>query len=157
MHNANLVNYLQTHTILSALQPGYLDRLVAHATEIRLQKDDLLFRQGEPAEQFYVMKAGKMMVGVPAINGPALEVQELGVDDVIGWSWLIAPYKWTFEAKAQEDTTLIAFDGKAILAECEADPAMGFALMKIFASLMSSRLHASRMRMMQSWAPAGWA
>ena len=157
MHAANLVNDLQTRTILSALDSQQLKRLLGHAKEQRLLAGELLFSQGTAAEHFYVLREGTVQIRVPAINGPALDVQTLGADDVIGWSWLIPPYQWTFEARAQTDSTLLVFDGKAILQECEQDPALGYALMKIFAALMSRRLHAARRKLMDSWAPPGWA
>jgi CRP-like cAMP-binding protein len=89
--------------------------------------------------------------------GPALVVQVLGTDEVLGWSWLIPPYKWTFEALAESDSRVLVFDGKALLQLCESDHHFGYALMKRFTSLMSERLHAARIKMMDSWAPAGWA
>ncbi|MGB5652001.1 MAG: cyclic nucleotide-binding domain-containing protein, partial [Sedimenticolaceae bacterium] len=105
----------------------------------------------------YILREGSIKVEVPAINGPALEVQTLGAEDVLGWSWLIPPYRWTFEAKAQSDSRVLVFDGKALLQHCEKDNVFGYALMKRFTGLMSERLQAARMKMMESWAPAGWA
>lgn len=157
MEVAELVNELQTRTLLSALKPQQLAQLAAHARQRPLAAGEVLFRQGDPAEHFYVVRDGSVLVGVPAINGPALEVQQLGADEVLGWSWLIPPYRWSFEARAVVDSTLVEFDGKALLQACERDPALGYAVMKVFASLMSTRLHAARMRMMESWAPSGWA
>ncbi len=157
MQAANLAKYLQTHTILSALSAQQLAPLVAHTKEQHLSAGEVLFSQGDAAQHFYVLREGAVQIGVPAINGPALEVQALGADAVIGWSWLIPPYRWSFEAKAQSDASLVAFDGKAILQECEKDPALGYALMKVFAALMSQRLDAARIKMMESWMPPGWA
>ncbi|MBT8429144.1 MAG: cyclic nucleotide-binding domain-containing protein, partial [Gammaproteobacteria bacterium] len=117
----------------------------------------LLFRQEDPAEHFYILIEGSIQVEVPAIMGPALVVQTLGVDEVLGWSWLIPPYKWTFEAKAQSDSQVLVFDGKTLLQFCEKHTDFGYALMKRFTGLMSQRLHAARLKMMDSWAPAGWA
>ncbi|MBW4049057.1 MAG: cyclic nucleotide-binding domain-containing protein [Proteobacteria bacterium] len=157
MQAATLAKYLQTHTILSALSAQQLAPLVAHSKEQHLSAGEVLFSQGDAAQHFYVLREGAVQIGVPAINGPALEVQALGADAVIGWSWLIPPYRWSFEAKAQSESSLVAFDGKPILQECEKDPALGYALMKIFAALMSQRLDAARLKMMDSWMPPGWA
>ncbi|MGA8008416.1 MAG: cyclic nucleotide-binding domain-containing protein [Thiomonas sp.] len=157
MQAATTLQDVQQHTVLSALSAEHLARLMRYATEEQYAADDLLFRQDQSADAFYVVRSGEVLIGVPAINGPGVEVQTLRKHDVIGWSWLIPPYKWTFEAKMLGPTTLLRFDGKAILQECEQDSALGYALMKIFAGLMSVRLQAARLRMMESWAPAGWA
>ena len=75
----------------------------------------------------------------------------------MGWSWLISPYKWSFQAKAIEDADLLRFDGKAILTQCELDPKFGYELLKKFAELMSVRLDSARQKMMEEWNPAGFA
>lgn len=157
MSKDELVNYLQSHTIFSDLAPAHIEVLASHATVKAFAAGERLFRQQDPAEHFFILKTGAIKVEVPSINGPALEVQTLGADDVLGWSWLIPPYRWTFEAKAQSDSTVLVFDGKSLLQQCEKDCDFGYALMKRFTGLMSQRLHAARQKMMDSWAPAGWA
>jgi CRP/FNR family cyclic AMP-dependent transcriptional regulator len=94
---------------------------------------------------------------VPALVGPLLELQVLGDNQMLGWSWLIPPYRWNFSARAVEDTELLEFDGQAILARCEKDPKFGYELLKRFTTLMSERLNAARLKMMDQWNPPGFA
>ena len=94
---------------------------------------------------------------IPAVMGPSIEVQILSNNQVLGWSWLISPYQWHFQARAEEDCELLEFDGAALLAICEQDPKFGYQLLKRFAALMSERLDASRQKMMDEWNPAGFA
>lgn len=157
MSKDELVNYLRSHTIFSDLEPAHIEILANHAEEKVFAADDLLFRQGDAAENFYILVDGSIRIYVPSISGPALVVQVLGKDEVLGWSWLIPPYKWTFEARADRDSKVIAFDGKTLMQLCDKDTGFGYALMKRFTGLMSQRLHAARRKMMDSWAPAGWA
>ena len=157
MSQDELIKFLGSHTIFSDLSPAHIESLAKHGKEKAFAAGDLLFRQDEPAEHFYILMDGVIEVEVPSIMGPALLVQTLGADDVLGWSWLIPPYKWTFEAKAKRDSSVLEFDGKALLQACEQDTGFGYALMKRFTGLMSQRLHAARLKMMDSWAPAGWA
>lgn len=152
-----LKEYLQSHPVFAGLDPAHTEILAGHAEEKIFAGGDMLFRQEDPAEHFYILLAGSIQVEVPSIMGPALVVQTLGADEILGWSWLIPPYKWTFEAKADHESKVLVFDGKALLAHCESDHNFGYALMKRFAGLMSQRLHAARLKMMDSWAPAGWA
>jgi len=150
-------NYLRSHTIFSNLNPAHIEILVQHAQERSFVVGDMLFRQMDMAEHFYILMDGSIKVQVPAIMGPALVVQTLGASDILGWSWLIPPYKWTFEAKAELDSRVLVFDGKALLQHCETDNKFGYTLMKMFAGLMSERLNAARIKMMDSWSPPGWA
>ena len=94
---------------------------------------------------------------MPAIQGPALLIEHLGSGQVLGWSWLIPPYRWSFEARATEQTDMLEFDGARVLAHCEADPGLGYPVLKRFAQLMSERLLRARQSMLDAWNPPGFA
>ena len=157
MDQEKLLNYLVSHPIFTELTPEHLKILTQYAREKAIAKDELLFKQDDKAEQFFVVRKGSITVKVPSIYGPPLEVQTIGPDEVLGWSWLIAPYTWAFEATADSESQVLVFDGISVLSECEKQPEFGYALMKQFAGLMSERLAQARIKMMESWAPAGWA
>jgi len=155
--NQSIEDYLPTHAFFSGLDDSFMKFLSDSATELKIKKGDVLFRQGERADKFYLLRNGQMSVQVPALMGPTLEIQTLGEDQMLGWSWLIPPYRWNFQARALEDSDLLEFDGSAILARCEEDPKFGYELLKRFATLMSERLDAARQKMMDEWNPSGFA
>jgi CRP-like cAMP-binding protein len=122
-----------------------------------IKRGQILFRQGEKADKFYVIRSGCISIEMPSIMGPTLNIQNVGKDKVLGWSWLIQPYKWNFQTEAEEDSMLIEFDGAALLTQCEQEPKFGYQLLKKFAELMSVRLNAARQKMMDEWNPDGFA
>jgi len=150
-------DYLSTHTFFSGLDDSYRKFLSNSVTELQIKKGGVLFKQGDRADKFYLLRKGQVSVQVPALMGQSLEIQTLGEDQVLGWSWLIPPYRWIFLARAVEDSELLEFDGGAILARCEEDPKFGYELFKCFAALMSERLGAARQKMMDQWDPPGFA
>jgi len=150
-------DYLSTHPFFSGLDDSYREFLSNSATELQIKKGSVLFKQGDRADKFYLLRNGQVSVQVPALMGPSLEIQTLGEDQVLGWSWLIPPYRWNFLARAVEESDLLEFDGGAILARCEEDPKFGYELFKCFAALMSERLAAARQKMMDQWDPPGFA
>jgi CRP-like cAMP-binding protein len=149
--------YLATHTFFAGLRPEAISFLAGCARHQSIAPDEVVFRQGERAHQFYLIRTGRVAVEIPAITGPNLPVQRLGTDQVLGWSWLIPPYKWNFQARAEAPTVLLAFDGDAVRARCEADPTFGYALLKRFAALMAERLDVARQTLMDQWNPPGFA
>lgn len=157
MSNPSTTEYLSAHEFFSGFSDDVLKFLYECSSTREIKKGQILFRQGENADKFYVVKSGRISVQIPAIIGPDLEIQTLGKDQVLGWSWLISPYKWNFQAKAEEHSELLQFDGIAILARCEQEPKFGYELLKKFAGLMSERLNAARLKMMDEWNPAGFA
>ena len=157
MNKQVIEDYLSSHVFFSGLDDSFIKFLSNSARELRIKKGDVLFKQGERADKYYLLRNGRVSVQVPALMGPTLEIQSLGEDQIIGWSWLIPPYRWNFLARATEDSDLLEFDGNAILARCEKDPKFGFELFKRFARLMSERLDAARQKMMDEWNPPGFA
>jgi CRP/FNR family transcriptional regulator, cyclic AMP receptor protein len=157
MSNQSITEYLSNHEFFSELSDDVLKILCEYSSTRKIKKGQILFRQGEKADKFYVVRNGLISIQMPAIMGPALEIQNVGKDQVLGWSWLISPYKWNFQAKAEEDSELLEFDGTDLLARCEQEPKFGYELLKKFAGLMSVRLNAARQKMMDEWNPAGFA
>ena len=157
MSNQSIAEYLSAHDFFSEFSADLLEFLCECSSSHEIKKGQLLFRQGEDADKFYVVRTGLISLQMPAIMGPTLEIQSVGKDQVLGWSWLIAPYKWHFQTKAEEDTELLQFDGTALLARCEQEPKFGYELLKKFAELMSVRLTSASQKMMDEWNPAGFA
>ena len=75
---------------------------------------------------------------IPAVYGPSMEIQNLGEGEVLGWSWFIEPYDWDFQARTEEDTELLEFDGDGVLQHCEDNASFGYEVLKRFTRLMLS-------------------
>jgi CRP/FNR family cyclic AMP-dependent transcriptional regulator len=143
--------------LFSGLADDALDFLADHAEEKRLDEGQVLFHHGDRATQFFLMLDGHLSLQIPAIEGPVLELQDIGPGQVAGWSWLIPPNRWHFQARARTAIRYVEFDGEAILAHCEAEPRFGYELVKRFSALMSERLAFARQKMMAEWKPMGFA
>ena len=157
MSNQSITEYLSAHEFFSEFSDDSLKFLCECSSTREIKKGQILFLQGEHADKFYVVRSGRISLQMPAIMGPTLEIQTVDEDQVLGWSWLISPYQWNFQTKAEDDSELLQFDGAAILARCEQDPKLGFELVKKFAALMSVGLNAARLKMMDEWNPVGFA
>ncbi len=157
MSDSTAREYLAAHPFFSDMSDEHLDFLASCATDMSAEADSSLFKQGDHANRFFIVREGHVVVEVPALYGPALEIQNLGADQLLGWSWLISPYQWDFQARAAEASRLWQFDGERVLAKCESDPAFGYELLKRFTVLMSERLTAARRKMMDQWVPSGFA
>ena len=157
MSKQAIEDYVSKHPFFSGLDDNFIKFLSNSATELQIKKGEVLFKQGDHADKFFLLRNGQVSIQVPALVGPTLEVQTLGKDQVLGWSWLIPPYRWNFLARAVEDSELLQFDGITILAHCGEDPKFGYELFRCFAALMSERLDAARQKMMDQWNPPGFA
>lgn len=157
MNASEIKTFLAEHELFSGLSDKDLSFLAENAVDESFDSGQIVARQGSPADRFVIVLEGELVVEVPAIAGPALEITRLGSNQVFGWSWLIEPYEWRFHARADSAIRVLDFDGKAILRRCEEDSAFGYALFKRFSTLMGSRLEAAQSKMMDQWSPSGFA
>jgi CRP/FNR family transcriptional regulator, cyclic AMP receptor protein len=144
MSDADLRSYLSQHPFFVGLSDAHLDFLAACATPKRFSPQSRVFKYDTNADSFYILRDGKVGVEIPAVAGEPLRIQTLGNGGVLGWSWLIAPYRWLFDARALVQSDIIVMDGVRLREQCEADPVLGYQLLKRFATLMAERLNASR-------------
>ena len=68
--------------------------------------------------------------------------------DVVGWSWLVPPYRWFFDARAVTEVSAVSVDAGCLREKCDEDPALGYALMQRVAQVMYQRLQSARIRML---------
>lgn len=143
-----LERILKEHPFLANLSPEHVKLIVGCASNVVFANDEFLFREGEDADTFYIIREGKVVVETYAPQKGAITIQSRQAGEVTGWSWLVPPYKWHFDARAVEKTRAIAMDGKCLRDKCEEDHDLGYALMKLFALIISDRLNATRLQLM---------
>ena len=130
------------------MNPEHLAILSNGAKEVQFKAGEVLFREGEPANQFYLIEKGKVVLEAhePA-NGTTL-VQTLGAGDVLGWSWLFPPFAWHLQARAVEPTNAIILNGARLLVTAERNHEFGYELMKRVAEVVIRRLQATRKQLL---------
>ncbi len=129
--------------------------VIAHvagcAQTARFERGDMLFQAGQPADTFYVIRQGRVAVELHNPSRGTITLDTLHDGEVVGWSWLIPPYRWMFGARAVESTSAVAFDGACLRGKCDTDPALGYALMQRVSQVMYERLQASRVQLLDMY------
>lgn len=144
-------DYLRSHPFFSSLAPELLDEVAPHAFELRVPSQSKVFRQDAAADHFYVVLDGEVTVEVPAIQGEPARLQLLGPGKILGWSWLIPPHRWHFDARATKPSRLLQLDGARLRDFCRNNPVLGYPLLERAAILMMERLGEARLRVIESY------
>jgi CRP/FNR family transcriptional regulator, cyclic AMP receptor protein len=139
---------LREHPFLSDLEPEYLALLAGCAKNVRFRAGAFMFREGEPADQCFLIRDGKMALEIAAPGRGSIIVQTLGAGDVAGFSWLLEPHQWEFDGRVVEPVRAFALDGVCLRGKCADDPRLGFELMQRVARLAVRRLQATRLRLL---------
>jgi CRP-like cAMP-binding protein len=148
----SLETLLGQQPFLQGLAPATLETLADCATTRTFEADDFVFRLGESAEAFYIVLYGRVAIEAFSAERGAVTILTLGEGDVLGWSWLVPPYRWHFDAHVLDATRVIAFDARCLREELEKDHDLGYEIMKRFADVMTRRLEATRMQLLDVYA-----
>jgi CRP/FNR family cyclic AMP-dependent transcriptional regulator len=140
--------------LFAAFDPDFARQLAGCATTAGADRGEMIFREGEPANTFWLIRHGRVGLELRSPSSGGLAIETLGPGDVLGWSWLFPPYRWHFDARALDDVRAIAVDGACLRGKCEEDPAFGYALMKRFSHVMLDRLQATRLRLLDVYGSA---
>jgi CRP-like cAMP-binding protein len=137
---------LAQHPFFQGLDGGHLRKLARITSSKSFPAHQMIFYEGERANEFYLLSEGKVAIEMPLFGFEDIQIQTLGKGDALGWSWLVPPYQWHFSARAVEPTQAIAMDGEALRALCDEDHHLGYEVVKRFAQVMVQRLEATRTR-----------
>lgn len=144
----NLDTILREHPFFQGLAEQHLQIIAGCAKNVRFDAGEVIFRQGEPADQFYLIREGQVAVEVAVPHRGALTLLTVGDGEMLGWSWLFEPYRWRFDARAQRPTRALAFDAACLRGKCETDHDLGYEFMKRFARMAIERLETTRMQLL---------
>ncbi|MCA8929005.1 MAG: cyclic nucleotide-binding domain-containing protein [Alphaproteobacteria bacterium] len=150
----SLDRIIAAHRFFQGLSPAACALIAGCGRNVHFRPGHRLYRQGDPADTFYVIRHGKVALEMPGA-GPATVFQTVGPGDILNASWLVPPYRCTSDARAMETTRAIAFNAVCLRDKCDQDHDLGYELMKRFVPVVIERLSHSRLQAMDLYAAGG--
>lgn len=148
----NVVTLLQRHPFVEEFQPQHIEKLASMATRVRFERDQVIFREGDECGEFYLIMTGLVALEIAAPDH-VLRVQTLSAGDELGWSAILMGRRKHFQARALERAEALAFDGGELLAACKQDAVFGYVLMHRLLGVVSERLQATRLQVLDMYSP----
>jgi CRP/FNR family cyclic AMP-dependent transcriptional regulator len=148
MQGHGLEYIIEQHPFFKELGESFCKFISGCGKNVRFNAGQYLVREGAPADQFYLIRHGKVALEVGAPGRAPVQFQTVGEGEIVGVSWLVPPYRWTYDAKALELTRALAMDANCLRQKCEADHHLGYELMKRFVPILVQRLHGTRMQIL---------
>lgn len=137
------ISELRSAAIFGELPDAAVAQLAAVARPQRCQKGECLFLLGDHADRLYVVLAGKVELSFPlsfggVVRDVPVELKERG--GALGWSALVKPHRFTLSARAAETCDLATFLRQDLLRVFEAEPSIGYVVMRHVAEVVGRRL-----------------
>jgi CRP/FNR family transcriptional regulator len=136
---------LSSTYLFKDLSEVHLQKIDDTASEHEVQKGQVLFEEGSPAGQLFVLKSGaiEMLTTVDdAFELPVSIIRSPG--RCIGTSSLVPPYQYSLSARCVEDAALAVIQQKDLKQLIQEDQALGHTIMANLAQHLLDRLKETR-------------
>jgi len=143
---------VQQHPFSLGLTPEHCATLAALGTRVQYPKDSLIFAEGDERHEFFLLLKGRVALEMMA-QGKPLRVHTLEAGDELGWSSVLSGRGKFYQARALEPVETIKFDGYVLLEKCRADNSFGYKIMHRLVGVVSERLQAARMQVLDMYSP----
>jgi CRP-like cAMP-binding protein len=137
-----LEEVLSQHPFLDGLAPEHVETITGCARNLVFDPGEFLCRDGEEANTFYMLRSGTVALEMRTPQS-ALRITTVGEGEVLGWSWLVEPYRWRFDARAVTPVRTFMLDGACLRRKTQTDHELGYQLLRRFAQVMQQRLEAT--------------
>ena len=139
---------LGSHPFFAGLNAGAMRLIAGCASNVHFAEGEFLFEEGHEANQFWVIRRGRVAMQLESPGQGAIVTDTMDEGEVVGWSWLVPPYRFFADGRAVTPVSAIALDGACLRGKCEADPELGYQLLKRVTSVMYQRLQSTRIRLL---------
>jgi len=139
---------LADHTFLRGLDADFLTRIGEDAHEHTYETGESIVQEGDVADEFYLIFTGKVALEVGLPDRPRTTIQTLGPGEVLGWSWLVSPYRWRFDARALKPTRVLVLSAGRLRSTLEERPADGYRFLMRLLPVIAERLENTRLQLL---------
>lgn len=139
---------LAAHPFFKGVDEDDLELIAPLAASERFEDGEYILRENQDANEFYLIQTGQVALEIFAPDRGVINVETIGAGDTLGWSWLIPPYEWRFDAKAIGLTRAMVIDGRRLRALCEENHRLKSEMLIRVTQLIAHRLHATRSQLM---------
>lgn len=140
---------LKAHKFFEGMDEGLLARIDACCTtEVSWEGEQVIFSEGQSADICYLILEGDVSLEVHSPGGGVRTISTLHGGDVLGWSWMFPPYRWSFDARTMTPAEALALDGSKLRDLKAGDHELGYELMSRVSQVLINRLQATRLQLL---------
>jgi CRP-like cAMP-binding protein len=153
-HYPGIERRLAAHRFLKGMSRHHVELLALCATPTEFDKGQIIFREGDPANGFYLLETGSVALEGKRKGGQPVVIDTVSAGEPLGWSWLFPPYIWEFDARATKACQAICLSGIMLRQHRDEDLTLSHELHKRVSEVMVRRLQAARSKLIGEHRPS---
>ncbi len=139
---------LSSHPVFREFDKDTLELLAGCARNEHFKAGQTIYSEGDSADKIYILRQGDIAVEISNPQTKPLIVETLHDGDILGWSWLVPPYRHMSDARAVTDVRAVSLDATCLRGKCEDNPVLGYEMFKHWLPPMAARMRAMRMQLL---------
>jgi CRP-like cAMP-binding protein len=145
---------LAMHPAVADLPGDWLHQLAACGREVTWPAWTRLLRERDTADAFWLIRSGVVELDFHLPGLGDLPIERIGAGSLLGWSWLIPPYRSTLGVLVVEQCAAIELRAAPVRELIAGDPVFGAAFTTRVLAGAAQRLRAARRRAIDLQLPA---
>jgi CRP-like cAMP-binding protein len=146
---------LSEHAFLAGVSSRTVAVLLEGARIVTFDRGALLLREGEDADTIFLITRGRVAIEIHAPSRGPLVIDTVEPGHVVGLSWVAAPFRWQFDARALEPVEAVAIDTQRLKEHLAVQPEVAAELHQRLSAVLLARLQATRIRLLDLYANVG--
>jgi len=123
----DLKSLIKANKIFSSLDDSTCQKLLHKFTKIELKKGEVLFAQGDPSDNIYVLVHGKLSAHLTSASGATRVIGYVDAGESVGESGALTSEPRSLTLVALKDSTLLKLPSKDFIDLCHLQPSVMFA------------------------------
>lgn len=131
---------LKKNILLEYFTDEMLEELAAITVLIKAKKGDVIYRKGDPAQNVYMLKSGKVLLEQKISATILVSVNSIDPGESFGWAFFLEKGSNDLTATCSEDCEIYVINREMVRALMERDHSLGFMMMKHLSAVLKRRL-----------------
>jgi CRP-like cAMP-binding protein len=142
-----LEKILREHPFFKDMDEASIKTLSGCAKNERFDRGAFVAHEGDRADKFYLIRSGTVALEFDVPGRGPIVIETLHTGEILGWSWVLPPYKWSCDLRATEMSRLLSLDVSCLRDKLDQDHSLGYDLYSRFSKIMARRLHAAHLQL----------
>ncbi|MFQ5829965.1 MAG: cyclic nucleotide-binding domain-containing protein [Candidatus Methylomirabilia bacterium] len=134
------LQFLRQVSLFKEIAPGDLEALANRLKSRRLRKGEVLFRQGDPGQELFLIREGSVVISKPVMGRVEQVLARLGQGDFFGEMSLFDRSPRSATVQAETASVLLCLDGENLHQLIEANPSAAAAFFYRLVQVFIQRL-----------------